>query len=301
MPRNCDLNGVSSRYTHPRVLGTGRSTLLSAEIPTSGSPCGANCSYSQAFDGPYFMCQETISLSTEQPFYAGQGQPRLPYFSANFAPEAQMNPGDVDDGDNVHFQEFIINMSTPLGQIKDSDDLLALNLSETIIDEKTNITSELDWWLVETTRLDCSPAWATYNFRVEYADGERKLWYSTSKEQPLAELYAARTSYPEAFSCHPTGPTCTDAYNKFDFTDKQIRNMKVTDMYALIDSVWRSLAGTHPAYMERTTNDTREYVYPNATSVNLYPSPGRLKHGVTERYLGIGLFLAWHPYCPILP
>jgi hypothetical protein len=152
-----------------------------------------------------------------------------------------------------------------------------------------NTTTDIPWWIVENTHLNCTPAWASYHFSVGYEDGVRKLSYSTSNEQRLADLYAPRTSYPEAASCTEANQGCTNAYAKFDFGDKQLRNMRVADIYALIDSVWRALAGTHPAYMERSTTNATEYVFPNSTKINIFPSSGRLQHGATDRSLGIGL------------
>ncbi|KAH6890271.1 hypothetical protein B0T10DRAFT_485456 [Thelonectria olida] len=81
--------------------------------------------------------------------------------------------------------------------------------------------------LQETQMLRCLPAWTNYTVSVSYHNGVRQMAYHTAGGGTLLDLYTRDTFGPK-------------------MAELQSQNLRVFNLYAVLDSVILSLAGTYP-------------------------------------------------------
>lgn len=233
---------------NPAVRRLAHATLTLGEVVSSQSPCGANCSYAVTFQGPHFSCSNTSEIITQD--FANrdtEGALTYLYYSAGLSVPYRENipylrAKDPDDEENIQFRSFFMNESSPIGLIDR--------------DEQGRLVTK---W----NSLECQPAFVTYDLNVTFLNGVRTLQTTRRDDvRPLLDIYSINVTPPK----DDGGPQ--------DWSDKQLDNMKFTNLYALIDSVQEALTGGHLMYagFKDTSNTVESTKLSNGTTVRYRPS-----------------------------
>ncbi|KAH6894530.1 hypothetical protein B0T10DRAFT_590166 [Thelonectria olida] len=163
-----DLSNIN-RGLDPLLARVTENTLSMGEVMASTSPCGPNCTYHIAFEGPYFQCKLFTRIVLESPYTIG-GYTVYKYYSSGYSPDTMgdqppwytpdplVRPKDEKDEGNitVAFPHFIMEVRHPIGLQKST----------------VNTTYEL---VSNMSHLQCQPATVTYQLNVSFNNGIRSL------------------------------------------------------------------------------------------------------------------------------
>lgn len=232
---------------NPAVRRLAYATLTLGEVVESQSPCGANCSYAITFQGPCFSCTNKSETIIQE--YANrdtEGALTYLYYSAGLSTPYRENVNylrqkDSDDEDNIQFRSFFMNESSPLGLIPK--------------DDEGRLVSKCN-------SLECQPAFVTYDLNVTFTDGVRTLETTRRDDvRPLLDTYWINVTPPR------------DDGGSLVWDDKQLDNIKFSNMYALIDAVQEILTGGYLMYASFKDDNTIESAkLENGTTVRYRPS-----------------------------
>ncbi|KAF2627128.1 hypothetical protein BU25DRAFT_411210 [Macroventuria anomochaeta] len=218
-----DTNGSASMlYSNPnaKLVHLSHVVLVSGAIPESVSPCGANCTYIVDFEGPVFQCINTIRNQTSQELSG----PISEYYSGAWS--------SVNSHHRTS-QTFTMNLTRILGHSR-------------------------GLWLQELHILQCQPAWAMYQVKLEYVNGLRSFVFDIVPGGKLVDTFVSGTS-----------PNTTQGDT--GWTMDQIRNLKNINHYSLLDTIATALGGSYEQMLLEGDGPTFPYTLSNGTVLDFSP------------------------------
>ena len=165
-----------------------QSFLLTRNVPSFQSPCGANCSYSYSFEGPHLDCHTERSNITTN--------------STVFPPDSD-SPGVGE----VIYDGFI-------GQ-NNSTTLLIHQIKSLLISASSNVTKNLGTHAIAED-LICKMSAAEYTANVSFKDGIPTTSYTAQRLRPL-QYNSSCDIGPFWARCYVNGTVGNKGYSDADW------------------------------------------------------------------------------------
>jgi hypothetical protein len=258
------------------------STLTSGDVLASTSPCGANCSYTTIFEGPYLSCTDRIQNLTglldndNVDVYAGA-------WNGDAGPNLNGGPDWPPS-----FVDFQMNLTSPVGFFSDDGGYPAVRSVRYITCKPSRATYTLNVTFVNGKRILSHTAQKLGSIEaVFHADGVAvncppgalvsvpATTYTITPSMPVTSTPASVTPPSTTMSSSPivvtlTGSGCRDNV-PLEWNEAAIDNFSDLNIYGFIDCLATVLGGAYPAVAEYdypTVIGT--WTLPDGEIVNLY-------------------------------
>ncbi|KAH6892480.1 hypothetical protein B0T10DRAFT_560066 [Thelonectria olida] len=252
----CENSARNSQWTcitlHPAARRISHATLSTGDVLSSSSPCGPNCTYSVAFEGPHFQCTKKAIIEIGNRIETNEKTEdgALKYYSAGFqegfVKEPTITKWPDPKPEDILYPNFVINVSSPFGYLTDAP----------------------YGWIVNTTRLECQPGIVTYELHVSFENGVRNLSLSRRGDvRSLSELFLPSVS-----------PPASDTEDSYRWNTKEYNNLKAVNVYAIITAMVQPLTGVLPMWAATPSKAIETITLSNGTTVTYNPDGERYFH-----------------------